>query len=186
MTEHERPAPDEGREIAADAAADTMDTPDGTPAPPAPDPLAELARERDDYKNKWLRAHAELDNVRKRARREIAEAQTFAVADVLRDLLDVLDNFERAAGAAAAATGDAEAIRSGVGLIHGRLREILGARGLVPIPTAKGDPFDPGIHEAVMQMEGEGVEPGAVLEVAQTGYRLGDLVLRPSRVVVAR
>jgi molecular chaperone GrpE len=184
MTERDLPTPDDE---AVDAAVGTP--PDGADGEPdtADEALRELARERDDYKDKWLRAHAELDNVRKRARREIAEAQTFAVADVLRDLLDVLDNFERAAGAAAAApAGDAEAIRSGVGLIHGRLREILGARGLTPIPTAKGDPFDPGIHEAVMQMDGEGVESGAVLEVAQAGYRLGDLVLRPCRVVVAR
>jgi molecular chaperone GrpE len=177
MTDQDPPITDDDGTGPADAA----------PLDAAAAALDDLARERDDYKDKWLRAHAELDNVRKRARREIAEAQTFAVADVLRDLLDVLDNFERAAGAAAAAAGgDAEAIRSGVGLIHGRLREILAARGLVSIPTQKGDPFDPGIHEAVMQMEGDGAEPGSVLEVAQTGYRLGDLVLRPSRVVVAR
>lgn len=182
MTERELPTPD-GE--AVDAAVGAPDDAAAAAPDDADDARRELARERDDYKDKWLRAHAELDNVRKRARREIAEAQTFAVADVLRDLLDVLDNFERAAGAAAA-NGDAEAVRSGVALIHGRLREILGARGLVPIPTAKGDPFDPGIHEAVMQMEGDGVESGAVLEVAQAGYRLGDLVLRPCRVVVAR
>jgi molecular chaperone GrpE len=182
MTERELPTPDDE---AADAAVGApADAAAGEPDA-ADDARRELARERDDYKDKWLRAHAELDNVRKRARREIAEAQTFAVADVLRDLLDVLDNFERAAGAAAA-NADAEAVRSGIALIHGRLREILGMRGLVPIPTAKGDPFDPGIHEAVMQMEGDGVESGAVLEVAQAGYRLGDLVLRPCRVVVAR
>ena len=184
MTERDLPTPDdETVEAAVGAPADAAS---GEPDAAA-DALREVVRERDDYKDKWLRAHAELDNVRKRARREIAEAQTFAVADVLRDLLDVLDNFERAAGAAAGApAGDAEAIRNGVGLIHGRLREILGARGLVPSPTAKGDLFDPSIHEAVMQMDGEGVESGAVLEVAQAGYRLGDLVLRPCRVVVAR
>ncbi len=186
MTDRDLPTPDDEAVDATDGEA--VDATGGEP-PAAADAdeeaRRELARERDDYKDKWLRAHAELDNVRKRARREIAEAQTFAVADVLRDLLDVLDNFERAAGAATA-NGDAEAVRSGVALIHGRLREILGARGLTPIPTAKGDPFDPGIHEAVMQMDGDGVESGAVMEVAQAGYRLGDLVLRPCRVVVAR
>jgi len=153
------------------------------------DPEEVLTRERDDYKDKWLRAVAEQDNVRKRARREVVDARRFAVADVVRDLLDVLDNFERAAASVTEEGDDSanvQSIRSGFDLIHSRFREILGARGLEAVPAETGQEFDPNIHEAVMRMESEDVESGAIVEVAQTGYKLNDLVLRPARVVVAQ
>lgn len=155
-----------------------------------PDPETLLARERDDYKDRWLRAVAETDNVRKRARRETVDARRFATADLMRDLLEVLDNFERAAASADDADGDGnggdEALRSGLDLIRTRFREILAARGLEPVPAEPGQDFDPNIHEAVMRAESEDVASGAIVEVAQTGYRLDDLVLRPARVVVAQ
>jgi molecular chaperone GrpE len=153
------------------------------------DPEEVLTRERDDFKDKWLRAVAEQDNVRKRARREVVDTRRFAVADVLRDLLDVLDNFERAAASVTEESDEGatlKSIRSGFDLIHSRFREILVARGLEAVPAETGQEFDPNIHEAVMRMESEDVESGAIVEVAQTGYKLNDLVLRPARVVVAQ
>lgn len=175
MREDETPEPEAGPgevEI-AEAGADEM-----------PDPEVLLVRERDDYKDKWLRAAAEQDNIRKRARREVADARRFAAADLVRDLLEVLDNFERAI-ASAAGNDDDSALRSGLDLIHGRFRAILVARGLEPVPAETGQEFDPNIHEAVMRIESADVVSGAIVEVAQTGYRLDDLVLRPARVVVA-
>ncbi len=153
------------------------------------DPEEILTRERDEYKDKWLRAVAEQDNVRKRSRRDVADVRRFTEADIVRDLLDVLDNFERAAASVTDKddeTANVKSIRSGMDLIHNRFREILVARGLEPVPAEKGQDFDPNIHEAVMRMESEDVASGAVIEVAQTGYKLGDLVLRPARVVVAQ
>ena len=154
-----------------------------------PDPLAEMQIERDDYKDRWLRIVAELDNFRKRSRKEVADSRRFAVADCLRDLLEVLDNFERAEAALPEDGGDGESLasfREGMDLVHGRLNEILSARGLVRIAAGPGTVFDPNLHEAVMQIESEDYESGEITDVAQAGYRMGDLVLRPSRVVVAR
>lgn len=188
---------DETRDLNEDEAVEeTVEAADALPeeeAPEvepeeAPDPLELLAAERDAFKDKWLRAVAEQDNVRKRARRETTDARRFAVADLMRDLLEVLDNFERATASAEGAEEDearAGALRSGLDLIHGRFREILVARGLEPVPAETGQVFDPNIHEAVMRMESAEVDSGAVVEVAQSGYRLDDLVLRPARVVVA-
>ena len=152
-------------------------------------PEALLIRERDDFKDRWLRAVAEQDNVRKRARREVGDAYRFAVVDLVRELLEVLDNFERAAASAAADDENDEeskGLRSGFELIHGRFHAILTGRGLEPVPAEKGQSFDPAIHEAVMRIECDDVASGEIVDVAQTGYRLDDLVLRPARVVVAQ
>ena len=180
---------DEAVEETAEA-SDTLSEEEAVEVEPeeVPDPLELLAAERDEFKDKWLRAVAEQDNVRKRARRETTDARRFAVADLMRDLLEVLDNFERATASAEGAEEDdarAGALRSGLDLIHGRFREILVARGLEPVPAETGQVFDPNIHEAVMRMESAEVDSGAVVEVAQPGYRLDDLVIRPARVVVA-
>jgi molecular chaperone GrpE len=148
----------------------------------------QLLRERDEYKDRWLRAVAELDNYRKRSRRELEDVRRFAVADFLRSLLEVLDNFERALQALdgqVAAEGNAEGVRQGVELIHQRFQEILRDGGLSRI-EAEGVEFDPALHEAIQQVEQEGVPAGTIVSVVQPGYKLHDLVLRPSRVIVAK
>ncbi|MBC8423520.1 nucleotide exchange factor GrpE [bacterium] len=184
--EHETEAP---AQAAQDEALDEAVEPDETAdtPEPEPDPLDVLTGERDDFKDRWLRAVAEQDNVRKRARREVSDANRFAVIDLLRDLLEVLDNFERAAASAAGdEAAEARGLRSGFDLIHGRFQEILTGRGLETVPAETGQPFDPAIHEAVMRIESDDVDSGGIVEVAQKGYRLEDLVLRPARVVVAQ
>lgn len=189
--EQEPPELDEtGAEESEPAEVDEEEE-DEAPAAEAvePDPLAEMQIERDDYKDRWLRIVAELDNFRKRSRKEVADSRRFAVADCLRDLLEVLDNFERAEAALPEDGGEGESLasfREGMDLVHGRLNEILSARGLVRIAAGPGTVFDPNLHEAVMQIESEDYESGEITDVAQAGYRMGDLVLRPSRVVVAR
>ncbi|MBC8426889.1 nucleotide exchange factor GrpE [bacterium] len=190
--DHEQEAQAVEAEAVEPDTVDTVEEPD-EPEPVEPevilDPEEVLTRERDDYKDKWLRAVAEQDNVRKRARREVVDARRFAVADVLRDLLDVLDNFERATASVTDEGDDGanlKSIRSGLEMIHNRFKEILSARGVEAVPAETGQEFDPNIHEAVMRMESEDVESGAIVEVAQTGYKLNDLVLRPARVVVAQ
>lgn len=180
----EEPADGYGTE--ADEAVEAEQRPEPEPEP---DPLAELERERDDYKDRWLRGVAELENFRKRSRREIDDSRRFAVADCLRDLLEILDNFERAEAALPDDGGDGEAFaafRQGMALVHGRLNEILAGRGLERIEAEPGTEFDPNFHEAVMQVESEEFATGEITDVAQTGYRIGELVLRPTRVVVAR
>jgi molecular chaperone GrpE len=190
MTERPDIEPDETPEqdqAATDAEApETVagDEPDEELAP-APSPEELLTAERDELKERWLRAAAELENVRKRSRREVADARRFAQADLLRSLLEVADNFERALGSMA---GDdevtADGVREGVELIHQRFLTVLRDRGVETV-EALGKEFDPNWHEAVGQLPAEDAEAGTVLEVVQQGYRFGDLVLRPARVIIA-
>lgn len=175
---------------AAESSADAGAAPDAEPAPEVvveelPSVEDVLRRERDEAQDKWLRAVAEMDNLRKRTRREVADAHRFAKADALRGFLDVLDNLERAlqSSAAGADTGAPDAFRDGIELIRQRLRGVLQEQGVTTI-EAMGLHLDPAVHEAVGQLAREGSEPGTIIEVAQPGYKLGELVLRPARVII--
>ncbi len=175
-------APEDREQAAAGEAAPV---PEAQPSRSAED---ELRRERDELRDRWLRTAAELDNFRKRMRKEIEDVRLYAVAGLIRDLLEVLDNFERATISMTemgGAQGELENLKNGVQLIHQRFREILMAQGLERIEAA-GAEFDPALHEAILQVEKEGATPGQITEVVQPGYKLKDLVIRPCRVIVAR
>jgi molecular chaperone GrpE len=150
--------------------------------------IAELEGELEEMRERWIRAVADLDNARKRARHEMAEAQLHAVAGVLRDILLVMDSFERAleTGAPRAdASAETKAVQEGLNLIYRQLQDMLTRRGARPI-EAIGQPFDPRRHEAVAQVPAtEGLEDGLVALEMQKGYLFGDRVLRPSKVAVA-
>jgi molecular chaperone GrpE len=161
-------------------------------AEPQPDPLAETRRERDELQDRWLRAMAELDNLRRRTVRDIDEARRLALIEVFRRLLEVQDDFERALASIPASSADDPSrapgdrladFHHGVELIQQRLLGVLRDFGVAPI-AALGEPFDPRLHEAVGHRDEEGTESGTVVDVLQTGYTLGDVVLRPSRVFV--
>lgn len=160
----------------------SLESPDGAAAPAE---IEALRRERDEAQDKWLRAMAELDNLRKRTRREVADTRRFAQADTLRGFLDVLDNLERAlqSTAPAADTGAPDPFRDGIELIRQKFRTVVQDLGVTPI-EALGLHLDPLVHEAVGQLPREGAESGTIIEVAQAGYRLGELVLRPARVII--
>src|SRR5579864_2619865 len=144
------------------------------------DELAAVAQERDDYLDRLQRLKAEFDNYRKRAARDQEAFVERANERLVKELLPVLDDLERALDAAA---GHEEAkLEEGVALVHRALRETLTKEGLVEIETAGR--FDPHVHEALLSQPSE-AEEGSVIEVVQKGYRLGDRVLRPARVVVA-
>lgn len=170
---------------AADAPAEAGSPEAADPAPEAPSAEETLRRERDEAQDKWLRSMAEMDNLRKRTRREVADARRFAQADALRGFLDVLDNLERAlqTGGAAVDTGEPDPLREGIELIRQKFHSVLQDQGVTPI-EALGLHLDPLVHEAVGQLPREGSEPGTIIEVAQAGYRLGELVLRPARVII--
>ncbi len=146
----------------------------------------QLTLERDVFHDKWMRAVAETDNVRKRSRKEVNDARRFAQAETLRPFLEVYDNFERARQAMT--DGDEESqsggLREGFELIFQKFQGALKDRGAVLIDVVDCE-FDPSVHEAVGQLEREGVEPGMVIEVAQQGFKFGDMVLRPARVIVS-
>ncbi len=145
-----------------------------------------LRAERDAFEGKWLRVVAELDNVRKRSRREVIETRRFTQAEILRSLLEVQDNFERALQSVgdSSDTGESGGFREGVELIFQKFRGVLKDRGVVPM-EALGAEFDPNFHEAVGQLPREDTEPGLVIEVVQQGFHFGDMVLRPARVIIS-
>jgi len=149
--------------------------------------LEEVMRaERDAFEGKWLRVVAELDNVRKRSRREVTETRRFTQAEILRSLLEVQDNFERALQSVGdnSDTGESGGFRDGVELIFQKFRGVLKDKGVEPM-EALGAEFDPNFHEAVGQLPREDTEPGLVIEVVQQGYHFGDMVLRPARVIIS-
>ena len=169
-------------------------------AAPADEALTTLQRERDAMKEQFLRAVADFDNYRKRIDRERRELSEYAAADVLLELLPVIDNFERALSAFAQSASasaeapadktadkhvDIEAFRRGVELIHKQMLDLLRKRGVTPI-EALGTDFDPNVHQAVIQEPSEQHREGEVMEELQRGYKLGERLLRPSMVKVAK
>ncbi len=147
------------------------------------DELAAALASRDEYKDLALRAKADFENYRKRADKRVAETRGVAVAGVLRELLPVVDNLDRAVDAAGE-TPAGDAFAEGVRLVHADLHSVLDRLGLKTVdPT--GETFDPNFHEAISQAPAEGVTAGTIVEVVQKGFLLGDVVVRPARVVVA-
>jgi molecular chaperone GrpE len=145
-----------------------------------PEPLAsELERLRA-REEELLRALAEMTNVQRRRKLESEQTVLYATESLVRELLPVLDDFDRAL---AAMPGDA--VRAGIELVRERLMKILEREGVVPI-RAEGQPFDPNLHDAIGERPApRGTRPGAVLEVAQPGYMMRDRVLRHAKVIVA-
>jgi molecular chaperone GrpE len=146
-----------------------------------PDPLAELTRERDEYLDSLQRLKAEFDNYRKRAAREQAGFTARAAERLVKELLPVLDDLERALEAAE--EHEEAKLEEGVRLVHRALADALQKEGLAEIET--NGKFDPHVHEALLSQPDDDFESGQVLQVIQKGYRLGDKVLRPARVIVA-
>ena len=151
------------------------------PEAPAPDELATVTAERDQYLDLAQRVQADFENYRKRAAREQERLVAHAHERLVRELLPVLDDLERALGAAERHE-DAQLVE-GVKLVEQSLRNALRKEGLVEIETDGA--FDPHVHEALLTQPSDDAEPGSVLEVVQRGYRVGDKVVRPARVIVA-
>jgi molecular chaperone GrpE len=144
--------------------------------------LDKLKTERDTLLDRLARLQAEFENARKRTAREQQEFREYAVADALRALLPTLDSFERALQTSAS---DKSEFRGGVELIYKQLQDALVKLGLRPVP-AKGEPFDPHLHQAIEMVDTHEAEDHHVLEELQRGYKLKDRLLRPSMVRVAR
>jgi molecular chaperone GrpE len=143
------------------------------------DPLASAERERDEYLDLARRAQADFENYRKRAAREAAAAGERAKSGLVRELLPIVDNLERAL---ASAEDGEQHLAEGVRLVHSELIAVLERNGIEQFDPA-GDRFDPAEHEA-LSVRNDG-EPGLVLDVVEKGYRANGTVLRPARVVVS-
>ena len=166
--EHELPAAEDER--------------DGSGASGQGTEFDKLKAERDSLIDRLARLQAEFENARKRTAREQLEFREYAVADALKALLPTLDSFERALQTSAS---DKSEFRGGVDLIYKQLQDALLKLGLRAIP-AKGEPFDPHLHQAIEMVDTNEVEDHHVLDELQRGYKLKDRLLRPSMVRVAR
>jgi molecular chaperone GrpE len=147
------------------------------------DAVAALQRERDDYHDRWLRKSAEFDNYRKRVERERREQADQGITDLLEELLLVVDDFDRALTVDAGEGG--AAYQKGVELIHTKLHDILRKRGVRPIETLGAD-FDPNLHQAVIHESSPEHREGEVIGELRRGYLIGDKLLRPAMVKVAK
>ena len=156
----------------------------------APDPLAEAQREAAQYKDKALRTLAEMENLRKRTEREVAEARLYGNAGFARDVLTVADNLQRALDAIdpeLRASGDAKvtALIEGVELNERELLKVLAKHGVKKF-SPEGEKFDPNFHQAMFEMDIADLPPGHVAQVIQPGYMLGERILRPALVAVSK
>jgi molecular chaperone GrpE len=147
---------------------------------PAPDPVAEAEAKRDEYLELARRTQADFENYRKRTAKDLSAAGARAKLGLVRDLLPVVDNLERALESAESQDGLAEGVR----LVLTDLQGVLAREGVKAVEPA-GERFDPNVHEALSTRPEDGADPGVVLDVVQKGYRMGDTVVRPARVVVS-
>ena len=175
--ERKRPEVDDE---AVDEAPETSER--ETPEEGAELTLAEVQAKADENWNLYLRAAAELENVRKRATRDVENAHKFALENFGRELLAVVDSLEM--GLAAADNADAQALREGSEATCKLLKTTLERFGISEVDP-EGEPFDPEFHEAMSMMPAPNVEPGSVAQVIQKGYVLNGRLLRPARVIVA-
>ena len=178
-------APAEAAAAATEAAADPPAAPAG-PAPAQPD-LAALAVE---LRDKLLRTLAEMENLRKRTEREIADSRLYAVASFARDMLAVADNMRRALEAVppelrTGAQSGVKALIDGVELTERELQKALEKNGVRQF-TPQGEKFDPNLHQAMFEVPDATVPAGSVVQVVQPGYMIGERVLRPALVGVSK
>lgn len=173
--EHELP-PAEGDESPSTKSGMAVAEPSGAEAE-----LQKIRAERDALLDRLARAQAEFDNARKRAAKEQQDFRDFAMSDAIKSLLPVVDNFERALQS----KSELADFRAGVDLIYKQLRDVLTKLGVQPI-EAKGQQFDPHLHEAIEMVDTPDAADHEVLEEWQRGYKYKDRLLRPSMVKVAR
>jgi molecular chaperone GrpE len=146
--------------------------------------LRKLAAERDQYLDMAQRGRAEFENYQKRSQKEREQERKYAFGPLVYDLLPILDNLERTLSAARK-SGDEGPLVQGVAMVQKQFLEALRRHGIVQVDGQPGKPFDPNIHQAVMQKPTADMDPGHIVEVYEHGYMNQDRVLRPAKVVVS-
>jgi molecular chaperone GrpE len=183
-SEREMPGVDVDHELPASDGEENPTTPEAASSPAAEGSSAELQKlkaERDMYVDRLARMQAEFENARKRAAKEQQDFRDFATVDTIKSLLPVIDSFERALQA----KSEPADFRAGIELIHKQLQDALAKLGVRPV-AAKGEQFDPHVHEAIEMVETPDAVDHEVLEEWQRGYKFKDRLLRPAMVKVAK
>jgi molecular chaperone GrpE len=162
---------------------------DGAPAVDLAQEAAALAKENAELKDRVLRTLAEMENLRRRTEREVADSRTYAITSFARDLVGVADNIQRALDAVrdsgVALEGPAKALVDGVELTERELIKVLEKNGVRKFDP-KGEKFDPNLHQAMFEVPDARIPSGSVVQVIQPGYAIGDRVLRPALVGVSK
>ena len=192
MTNHDMPQDDQRQTTVEAGAAAPQEAAhaDGPTVDPVAEALALLTAERDELKDRALRTLADMENLRRRTEREIADARTYAVTNFARDVLNVADNVRRAldsvpAEARDSADGALKGLIDGIELTERDLSKTLDRHG-VKLVEPQGQKFDPHRHQAMFEVPNAEVASGTVVQVVQAGYVIGDRVLRPALVGVAK
>ncbi|MCS7208636.1 MAG: nucleotide exchange factor GrpE [Fimbriimonadales bacterium] len=146
--------------------------------------VAELEQAYEEQRNLYLRTLADFQNYRRRQQEEMERQRSLLLESLMEELLPILDNFERALQAAEA-TRELEPLIEGVRMTERQIKAVLARYDIHPI-DAVGQPFDPNLHEAIQRVETTDYEDGIVVDEVERGYRMGERVLRPSRVIVAK
>jgi molecular chaperone GrpE len=172
------------------AGAETPAAPTDAPATAPPDATAELAREAADLKDRLLRSLAETENLRRRTEKQIDDTRVYGIANFARDTLGVADNMRRALDAVTpelreSADTAVKALIEGVELTERELLKVLEKHGVKKLEPLGGK-FDPNLHQAMYEVPDPSVPAGTVAQVVQAGYTIGDRVLRPALVAVAK
>src|SRR5882724_12095247 len=174
-----------------DTTAGAPETPEtAAPETAAPDPMAVLAKEAADMKDRLLRTLAEMENLRRRTEREVVDARLYGVTNFARDILAVADNMERAMkalddGIRAQADAGVKALLDGVELTERELIKVMEKHGVRKIEPM-GQKFDPNLHQAMFELPDPSVPAGTIVQVMQPGYKIGERVLRPALVGIAK
>lgn len=160
------------------------------PDEPEETPSETLVKEAAESRDKMLRTLAEMENLRKRTQREVADARTYGIAGFARDILEIADNLQRAldavpAEARASADAGLKGLIEGVELTERSLHKTLEKHGVNKLDPV-GEKFDPNLHQAMYEVPDSSVAPGTVVQVVQTGYTIGERVLRPALVAVSK
>jgi molecular chaperone GrpE len=164
--------------------AKKSDPPPASEKVKAEDPLAEAKAEAAKMKDQWIRTAADFDNFRKRARRELEDARKAGREELLKELLPVFDNLERAVQSADRAT-DVKGVADGLKMVLRQFLDTLSRANIVKVKTMGAD-FDPAVHEAIQQVETDEHPPGTIVAEVQPGYQQGDRLVRAAMVVVAK
>jgi molecular chaperone GrpE len=177
-------------DVMTDTTAGAPETEPEAPEAAAPDTVAALAKETAELKDRLLRTLAEMENLRRRTEREVADARVYAVTNFARDILAVADNMERAMKALDdeirdKADAGVKALLDGVELTERELLKVMEKHGIRRLEP-KGEKFDPNFHQAMFELPDPSVPAGTVVQVVQPGYKIGERVLRPALVGVSK
>lgn len=181
--ENDQPHQDSEEQNPASQANETSQADSVTEPEIVEDPLTQAIRERDQFRDQFLRTAAEMENYRKRVNRERDDERKYSKLGMISDLLPAMDNLQRAIDAASSDEA-ANQLLQGVQMVLKQFEEILARNGAEPI-EALGQPFDPNFHEALQQRPASDVPPMTVVQVLERGVKLHDRVIRPSKVIVS-